>query len=390
MFSLSDLTTPLTRDQVKASIYNVLNIVGVDTTSWKPGAAVRTMITGSSVVMAAFSTLQAKIASSGFLELATDEWLTLVARYVFNEERLEATQATGIVTLTNAGGLTFVLDPGDVVLLNPDTDKTYTNDDAINLGPGDVLDIAITSEEFGAATSSTPNTIVQLVTTLLGVTVTNAASVVGQDAEEDPILRIRCKEKLGSLSPNGPWDAYSFVARKATRLDGTTIGVTRVRVTKDGFGHVEVYCATATGGVTGTSGDPNTDLGAIHDAIQHQAAPLSITENTHSAVAIVLPVTYTATMYNTSGLSEQQIKDAIASALTAYFPLQPIGGNVVGGVGYIFQDAVRTVIGASLSQIFHVVVTLPAGDTVLGISDVATLGTVTGTIVQVAPPDGGL
>lgn len=391
MFSLNDLVTPVTREQVQASIYDVLGIVGTSTSSWKPGAVVRTMIAGVAIVIAAFSVLTAAIARSGFLELAEGQWLTLVARYVFNVERVEATFAEGSVTLTNSGGGLYTLDPDDLVVANEASGKTYRNTGTIVLNPLATLSVAIRATEAGSASTSSPGFITELETPLLGVTCTNSAPVVGQDAETDPTLRTRCLEKLGSLSPNGPWDAYSYAARNAKRADGTGVGVTRVRITKDGFGNVNTYVATASGGVTGAANNPTSDLGAVNEAIQMQAAPLAVTANVFSAVPVTVAVTFEIWMYNTSGLSEQQIKDAVSARLTSFMSTQPIGGNVIGSdPGKVFVDAIRTAIGATRPEIFHVVVTAPAGDTALSINQVPVLGTVTATAIhQVPPTEGG-
>lgn len=391
MISLADLTTPVTRQQVEQSTYDVLGVLGVDTTSWKPGAVVRAMITAVALLLSAFSALMAQITAGGFLETAIGAWLTLVAKYVYGVDRVEASFASGFLTLTNSGGGVFADAAYDRTFRNPTTGKTYQNSTSFSLGAGSSVTIAIVATEAGAASTSLAGTITEIQTTMLGVTCANAAALVGQDAELDPVLRARCYEKLGALSPNGPWDAYAFAAKNARRANGTSIGVTRVRVAPpDGFGNVTTYVATASGGVSGISGDPSTDLGSIHAAILHQAAPLAVTAHTQSAAPFPISPVYQAWLYNTSGLTEQQIKDAVAAKITAYLSTQAIGGNLISGVGYVYADALRTVIGSALPQIFHVVLASPAGDTSLSIDQVPTLGTITPTITQVPPPDGGL
>lgn len=388
-YSIDDLTTPLTRDQVTARIYAAIAALGVNTTTWKPGSVVRTMIAAAAIVLAAFSRLQALIAKSGFLETAEGAWLTLVARYVYGVERDVATFAEGSITLTNTGGGIYDLDAEDVVFRNGDG-KQYRNTTAFSLAPLATVTIPIRAVEAGSASSSGPNTITELVTPLLGVTATNATSVVGLDEEKDPALRARASAKLGSLSPFGPWDAYRYAATQARRADGTAIGVTRARTLKDGFGGTTTYVATASGGVTGDADDPATDLGAVNEAIQRNAAPLPVSATVASATTVPVAVTYRAWMYNTSGLTEAAIKAAIQARLVDFFAGQPIGGNVVGSPpGLIYQDAIRTAIGATLPQIFHVEINPPAADVTLAESAVATLGAVTATaIVQVPPPEG--
>jgi phage-related baseplate assembly protein len=397
-YSLDDLTTPATRDDVQNSIYRVLGVLGVNTSAWGPGAVVRSMIVGVSAVLAAFSQLQAKIARSGFLDLATDDWLTLVARYVYGVERIDATFASGQVLLTNGGGGVFVMGVGDLIVLNPTTGKTYRNTAAFNLSntPGtDTALVPVSAVEAGAASTSSANTVTDFVTPMLEVTVRNPLVLVGADAETDAAVRVRCREKLGALSPMGPWDAYAFAARNARRSGGESAGVTRTRLTKDGYGNVTLYIANLTGEVLGTIGDRTTDLGAVDYAIQRQAAPLGVTAHVESADAVAQNFTYELWAYNTSGLNDQQIKDLASAALTSFITVQPVGGNVltpVDATGKVYTDRIRAAIVAGLAlggvEVFHIELTSPAADIELDAFEVVTVGTVTATVHQVAPPEG--
>jgi len=390
IFKLDDLTTPLTPDEVRAKIYDVIGILGTRTTSWKPGAVARTIITSCALILAAFSELTALIARSGFLELAEGTWLALVAWYVYGVEKDVATFASGEVTLVNAGGGIYILDPDDLIVANPDTGKQYRNASAVTLAANTTQTVTVRAIEAGSSSSSAPNTIVELITPLLGVTVSNAFAVVGRDDETDAALRARCSEKLGSLSPFGPWDAYTYAARTAARLDGSLVGVTRVRTIKDGAGHVDVYVATASGGVLGTVTDRATDLGAVEDAIQRRAAPLAVTARVYSAATVPIAIKYKASMYNTSGLTQSQIETAIANRLADFMAGQPIGGNVAGaGLGKVFLDAIETAIGSTFPQIFHVEASLPLDDVSLSISQVPVLGAVTSLGITQAPPSEG-
>jgi phage-related baseplate assembly protein len=384
--TLEKLTTPLTVDEVKTSIYQVLAAVGTNTTGWKPGAVVRTIIAAVAILVASLSELMALIAKSGFLELAEGDWLTLVAKYVFGVERVEATFAAGQVTLSNASGGVYVFDPGDLVVINPTKKKTYTNTTAFTLGAletGRVIDIR--AVEVGADSTSPPGTITEIETPLIGVTVTNALAVVGLDAESDPTVRLRCNEKLSSLSPNGPRDAYAFVARGATRSTGELIGVTSVRVSKSSdTGLVTVTVAGPSGAISGDVDDPLTDLGAVNMQIQTSVVPDGVTAFIQSANPIVIPVTYEAWIYNTTSLSPAQIQTQITSKLTSFMSSQPIGGNVIPpDGGKVFKDAISTAIGATRPELFHVVVTAPAAD--VDVADILkpVLGAVTCTAIHI-------
>jgi len=391
IFSFNDLINPTTRQEVQASFYEVYGILGLKISSWKEGAVVRAWTVASSIALSAYSELLAATARSGFLEFAEGPWLDIVAHYVYGIDRIQATFATGVLTLVNGGGGEYELDAEDLIVRNPATNKTYRNETGLVLASFATNTVAIRATEAGSASSSGALTITEPVTTLLAVTCSNALALTGRDAETDPQLRTRCSETLGALSPFGPWDAYSAAVRNATRPDGSTLGITRIRPVKDGYGNVTVYCASATGAIEGDSEDPETDLGIANEAVQRAAAPLAVTADTVSAMALSVAVTYEVWMYSTSGRTDQQIKDEIELRLAAFMIGQPIGGNRIagGGAGKVYVDAIRSVIASSWPQIFHVVVTTPATDVECSAYDVPVSAAVNATAIhQIAPADG--
>jgi len=391
IFSFDELVTPLTRAEIQASFYRVYATLGLKTSSWKGGAVVRTMTWASSIVLSGFSALQASIAKSGFLELAEGPWLDLVAWYVYRQKRVAATFASGVLTLNNNGGGVYEADPDDLIFTNPATNKQYRNTAAVSIGSGEqnVL-VPVRAIEAGSTSSSQTGAITEITTTLLQVTCTNASPLIGNDEELDPALRTRSLESLGALSPFGPWDAYASAIRNATRDDASTLGVTRIRPVKDGFGHVDVYVATDSGGLTGDIDDIESDLGIAYDAVKRWAEPLAVTATVLSATPLPIAVTYELWMYNTSGRTDLEVAAAVQLRLSNFIRSQPIAGNRIdSGPGKVYQDAVRTAIAATFpNQMFHVVVTTPAGDVVVDPDEVPTLGTVTPTIHQIAPGEG--
>lgn len=382
--TLDELTTPLTRAECEAKIYAALAARGVSTTGWKSGSVVRTIIVGVAIVLSGFSQLQALIAKSGFLELAEGDWLTLVARYVYGVERDEGSFATGEITLNNAGGGIYAGDADDLVFSTADG-KTYRNTAAFAIGALEVgVVVPIKAVEIGSASTAAAGTITQLETALLGVSCTNAASVVGTDPELDPALRTRCNEKTGTLSPNGPRDAYSFIARTTKRANGESIGVTRVRTVADGNGNATVYVATASGAVL------PSDVTLIQAAIDAQVAPLAVTATVESAIEKVIAPTYELWIRDTSSLTDAEIEIKVGERLTSFMSTQPIGGHVIApAAGKVYVSALETVIGATLPDaIIKVEVTVPAVDVDIAANEAPVLGLATVTnIHQVA---GGL
>jgi len=209
-----------------------------------------------------------------------------------------------------------------------------------------------------------------MVTTVTGVSVSNPQSLVGMDAESDAALRARCAARLGSLSPAGPWDAYTFAVRSAARGDGSNLGITRTRITADGYGNVGVYVATPSGGV-----QPE-DVAIAQAAVELGAVPYAVTAVVASAVPHVINVACEVWMYGRADLTDAEIEASIKAELTTWLAGQPIGGDVIdaGGPGRIYRDKIIAVIGNTLPEIFHAVVTVPAADVVLAVAEVAMLG----------------
>lgn len=385
--SIDDLITPVTVDEIRSNLYSILASVGVNTTTWKPGAVVRTLITGNSILASAFSTLVSQLGRNRFLELASGDWLTLVALYGFDEQRQLATFAAGEVTLTNTGGGVFDELADDVIVTNRDTGKSYRINQDFHLGVGDPpLTVTCVAVEAGSASSAVIGGINGFETALLGVTVANAMALVGTDDEEDPPLKARCQEKLGPLSPNGPWDAYTYVAKSATRADGSPLGVTRVRIDRDGFGNVFVYVATPSGPVLGDASDPSTDLGVIAAAIQRLSVPLAVTAHVYSAVSQSVPVTGALWLYNTTGRNTAEVQTAVSLALAKYLASRPIGGDVISGSGAVYLSALEAVVGTVYPEVFKVL--LSGSDTTLAINQVPILGAASITVNFVSPPVG--
>lgn len=387
MLPFDQLIKALTQEQVKASIENMLKASGLPVTSWRhEGSVVRTIVAIVAAIFAGFTEVIAVATRSGFLDLAEGIWLTLLAYYVYGVARIEATFAAGKVTLTNTGGGLFDMEAGDLILLCPSTRKTYTNVAAFKLNPLGKLDVDIRAVEVGAASTAPPNTITDFVTKLLGVEVTNAAPLVGLDAEADPALRERCRDSLGSLSPNGPAAAYRYWAKSAKRLDGSAVGVTRVRLLPPaGNGSLTVVVATATGPVSGKADDPATDLGAVYRTIQENAVPDGIgLVDVVSAVVRPVNVAYEAWVTTDSGMSGSEVESAVAARLTGYFPSVPIGGFVIKPApGKVSWRALEGQIESVSPFVIEAKVT-PEVDAVMANTEVAVLGAVAPSVHLVA------
>lgn len=379
--TLEELTRPITSDEAKVMLYSALAAKGITTTGWKSGATVRTIIACLAPVIAALSVMQTKIAAGGFLDLATGAWLTLVAKYVYNVDRDQGSFASGFVTLNNAAGGVYALEIGDLVAVNPSTGKTYRNTEPVSLGALETgVLVAMQAVELGSASTSIGGTITQLETPLIGVSVTNAAALIGTDPELDPSLRTRCREKTGVASPNGPRDAYAYIARSTKRANGSSIGVTRALTVPDGLGGVDVYLATPSGGVTGADDDPSTDLGAIAAAIHAQCEPLAVDARVHTATLVPVPVTYSVWVRD-----DVDAEENVEAALREMLSVQPIGGDQIGGFRGVGKSAIEACIDSAFAagSVVRREVTVPATDLELVVPQATALGAVTATVYRI-------
>jgi uncharacterized phage protein gp47/JayE len=305
-----------------------------------------------------------------------------LADQVFGVKVPEATYATTSITLTNTGGGNYTIDVGTLTVKSSTSGKTYRNTTAgVLLGVGATCSLDVVADEAGSASSAGAGEIDELVTGLLGVTCTNPTAAVGIDEQSEDTTRQQCRDKLGSLSPNGPKEAYSYVTRNSDLT--TTRNVTRVRVFPvSSTGTVTVYIAGPSGAVSA----PDRTL--VEAAIVKWATPNCITPVVLSASNVVIPVTYQLWIYRSVNKTSAEIQADIATALQAMFAARPIGGDIIAPAltGAIYQSMIASTIRAAFPQAFRVDVSSPAGDTALANGEVGTLGAIIATINLVNDP----
>jgi hypothetical protein len=146
---------------------------------------------------------------------------------------------------------------------------------------------------------------------------------------------------------------------------------------------VTVYVADADGPVAGAS------VTLAQAAVERWATPQCVTPSVVSVTGVTVNVTYDAWIYDSVGIDPSDIEDAIEAALTTMFAARPIGGDIIAPAssGKLYQSLIVSTIKAVYpADTFRVTVSAPAGDTSLAISEVAVLGSVSGTIhIEAAP-----
>ncbi len=375
-FSLTDLLTPVERDEMVTELLSVAASVGAPTTSWQEGDPILTLLMTVGQKLSDLSKIAINITKGGFGDLLpSDEWADLWAQSRFNVVRVAATQAIGLVTLTNSSLTQYDLQPGDLIVAHATTGKTYRNTSAISiLASVGLANVTIAADEPGTASNAAPSTITVVVSSLPGVGCSNPASLLGTDKEDTPHLVARARAKLGALSPNGAKDAYNFIATTPD-FSPTSSPITRTRTVADpATGFVTVYLATASGApIAG-------DVAIVQTAIDNNVEPWAVTATAVAATPHTIAVTYQAWVKG-SQLTPAQIQTAIGNALATFFSTLPLGGFVIPpDTGAVYVGQLEQVIGTAAVGIIQSVVTLPAGTVTLTPNEVAVLGTIIPTI----------
>jgi uncharacterized phage protein gp47/JayE len=375
ILDLAQLIVRTTKDKFYETAILVAKNIGLPTDTWIAGDPTRSLYFILAEVLGTLEETVVAWIMSAFLDYATGPWLKIVAKQVFNVDVPEATFATTTVTMTNTLGGLYEYDPGDVTFRNSSTGKTFRNTTAGILAPGGTLSLEVIAEEPGADSTSQAGEIDEIVSGPAGVTCTNATAAIGTDEQSEATTRQQCRDKLGSLSPNGPAAAYAFVSRES-KLTGTT-GVSRVRVYDESeTGDVYVYLAGPSGGVSGG------DRTLVEAAIVQWANPLCNTPHVVAATNVVVAPTYEIWVYKSANKTEAEIETDVEAALETLFARHEIGGDIIPPAtsGYLYKSLLESKIRAVSDQAFRVTVSSPASDVALANNEVAVLGAITATI----------
>lgn len=390
IMTLASLLVRETKEAIYNGALSIASALGLPVSSWQPGDPTRSLYHVESEKLAELEGTAVGFIGAGFLDFASSDtipgtsysWLDILAKQVFNVDVPEATFASTSVVLTNGGGGLYEIEAGDLTFKNSTSGKTYRNTTGGTLasGPGTTLTITVVADEPGSDSSAAVGEIDEMVTTLLGVTCTNPAAAVGTDKWERSTIIAQCRDKLGSFSPNGPREAYAYVARNS-ELTGTTV-VTRVRVYADSdTGDVTVYLASGAGGVE------EADRALVEDAILTWATPLCITPTVLSAAPKTIAVTYQLWVYKSVNKTAAEIEEEVEDALEQMFAARPIGGDVIApATGRLYHSMIESTIRGLYPQTFRVTLATPSGDTDLDEDEVPAIGTVTATINIVQDP----
>ncbi len=378
--SLASLLVQQTKTQIYEYALSIATDLGLPVTSWQAGDPTRSLYHLESELLATLETVVVGFISSGFLDFATGTWLKIRAEQNYGVTVPGATFASTDVVVTNTTGAVYEFEANDLTFKSTTSGKTYRNTTGGTLAALGTLTVSVAAEEAGSDSSAGAGEIDDFVVAPVGLTCTNPLAAVGIDEQSEATTRQQCRDKLGALSPNGPKEAYSYVARNS-ELTGTS-AVTRVRVYSDSAtGDVTVYLAGPSGGVA------EPDRALVEDAIATWATPLCITATVLAASNVPAAVTYSLWIYRSCNKTTAEVELAVQNALEDLFAGRPIGGDIITSPpGALYLSMIESAIRATFPQVFRVTLSLPAADVSLTAGQVATLGTVTPTVTFVNDP----
>jgi hypothetical protein len=327
--SLSDLLSVQTTEEAEASLLATLDAVGCQTTSWKSGGALRTLVWAVADALSKTQRMIYLVTSGGYRTLATGDWLTLLAQDRYNVTRTAATRAAGTVTLTNAGAGVYSGSAGDLVFRSSTSKKEYRSTTSYSIAAYGTDYVDVVADEYGSESTAAAGEIDELATELPGVTCSNANPIVGIDEMSDPELRSLCDAKVDSMSRHGPRGAFAYYAVRGAddevslRSGGDPVDINRVRTNvNSSTGEIFVWLASSSGAPIAE------DVTVAEESIALNATPLGPTAFVAGASEMPVDVSYSLTVYDDVNLSEAELVAAIEAALIAWAATVPIAGYV--------------------------------------------------------------
>jgi phage-related baseplate assembly protein len=367
LLSAAALLVKQTADEILAASLELAAAVGLPVTSWRVGDPTRTQLRTQARKLESLDAIRLEYARSSFLETATGDMLTLRASDVYNAPREEETFATPTITVDNTGGGYYEIDARGFVFTSSATGATYVNQSTVTIDSLETgVEILLIAEVGGSAGSAAVDEIDEIVSPALdGIEIQGNTASLGVDEQSDEDVKDQCTASLGALSPDGPADAYEFVARNSelTGIDGIT------RAYSDGDtadGTVTVFVGTATAAVGGAS------ITAIQAAVDVWAQPLCTDATVASMTPVIENMTFTITPASPAA------QDAVETALEAYFA----EWDYDDAGGLLARDALAAVVRAAVlsfsgSPPYTVVTTVPASDQAYDTDEFPVRGTVT-------------
>lgn len=304
------------------------------------GTVVNDFATANAIANERFFIAVENLKDSLDYRLATDDDLTSLARN-FGIYRKESSYASGYVTISGTAGTSI---PKGFVFSNDTVD--YTTDNISLLDGTGAVTTLVTCTTVGLAGNTPPNTVVNIPISMIGVdSVTNGLAFAdAQNEETNEELRERIDYALRYPATSGNTNHYF---QWATEVSG--VGGARIIVKPLGAGSMQVAIVNISNDTA-----PQTLIDDVYDHIIESRPATSGVLDVVSATPLNIDIAVTGiTIDPTSGLSTQEVLDAIVADLTTYvnaFAMDAVEVPYVGVVKVVIQvDGVANYTGLTLN-----------------------------------------
>lgn len=356
--SFADLLSAKTAQAIYDEMIAGVQTAGVKVANWRTGGPYRTLLRVTSVALEQVYNVAQAFAGSGFLDYATGDWLTLLVKSIFSEDRALALFTSGTVTLTCSAGAGPYTIPSGSLLISTASGLVYRSTASVTVPAGGSATVAVRAESPGAKYNVGINAIDRVMSpTYLGLSVSNPSILggdwitsSGSDDESDDRLRTRCRAKWGTLGTGSPASAYVAWALAAS-AETAKVGVNSNL-------NAGVFASQWVTLVLAGSGGAVSDQ-AVTDTINYITPRLPTCAKLAVVKASTLTQTVSGTVYIRSAFNTAATQGAIVAALDALAVATSIGGSV-----YLSQ-VIATIQDAVPGAVRNVVVTSPTGDTSL-------------------------
>lgn len=327
--AVESLIQPMTPDIVFQTIVNALVAMGIRADLWPKRGVLRSCMMVVATIISSGINDRIAATKAGWLPTAVGAWLTWLALYMYGVIRAAASFATGPLTLSNGGGGSYPFAPFTATFQNPTTGVTYQNVTAIALspGPGTSQTVTVQASIIGSPGNSAPGTVTKLVTAMLGVTCTNAAPVLGSDAQQDSDLQLECWNSIAANSAYGPRQSFGYAIQNAINpVSDLPVNINRYLLSLGShLGTVNVVLASPSGAAS------TDDVTGVQTQIEEIARPQNVQATAQSATAVsyvgAAAGVVTVWVTKTPGLAAATVMAAIEAALDDFFANYPIGGQ---------------------------------------------------------------
>jgi hypothetical protein len=372
-FTFASLITVATAAKLLERGLSVARLLSLPVDSWRAGDPTRSLYHFLAEYLSTHDQVAAEYIKAGFLDWAAGDWLKVLAYQVYGVEAEDASSASNTLRLSNSSGGLYAFDAGDVIWRSSFTGKTYHNRDPFTLNPlQSNLEIYWVADEPGADSSVGNNEIDEFVTPFPGISIVSSSAGYGSDAQSDDSIKLACRESLGATSPNGPREAYEYIAKRS-QLTGTN-EVTRARASGDtGNGTVYVRVASAAGPVSA-------------DALEKVERAVVVWATHIGGTPIVQNVTTTSVAYDVRLIARTSLNENTANVrLAVTQALQKLHADTrIAKAGDYLAEAIMkaTIRDVYRDHTYDVILVSPSGDVPLPDGSVPVLAGTPNVVVE--------